>query len=99
MVFIMLDNKSSLKRCLNARETREAVSCGVSEQQLESTAPINRWWGVGLDTHTYITYIALHTRRIKCKLSEINLLVQKVDCGGAGRRAPAPAPAPLRARP
>lgn len=43
MILIMLDNKSLLKRCLNARETREAVSCVVSEQQ-ESTAPINFWW-------------------------------------------------------
>lgn len=54
MILIMLDNKSSFKAFLNARETREAVSCAVSEQQLESTAPINvgGGGGVGLDTHT-----------------------------------------------
>lgn len=38
------------------RETREAVSCVVSEQQLESTASINRWWGVGLRTGYVFTY-------------------------------------------
>lgn len=35
----------------------------VSEQQLESTASINCWWGVGLDTHTYIQKRHVNSRR------------------------------------
>lgn len=70
----MLDNKSSFKAMFEYEGTREAVSCEVSEQQLESTASINCWWGRGWPWYTYIytkRYI-LDSERIECEPSDMN---------------------------